>query len=294
MKKASELNPKLYQQLLSKIKNGEDVSDLLSNYDPYALRDLLEESAAEASKNKHPFDLFEKPEIFKNVSIKEEPNLKDYGELRYKKDPKTGFALPDEPMTIALKNKKDMGSAIHEAQHAYDLKTRPETELITELPEAKALKKIKEEQAIVRNIKSVKDLKGLDEGTEFWAKHFAPDVEESSKLKQLLNFERIAANRPLKNIAAMAGPLVKGLGIAGAGLAATSIANKAMAGEYPEATKEALDLATDINPTIMAAKASLLPQDIGKTPESEAIENPNSLEFKRKAQLEAIQRMRGK
>ena len=82
------------------------------------------------------------------------------------------------------------------------------------------------------------------------------------------------------------------LPVLGTGLAAMGITENAMAGEYGKAGAEAADLATDYIPVVSQAKMALMPESIGKTPESEAIENPNSEAFKKRVQLEAIQRMK--
>ena len=58
MAKASELNPRFYQQLIDKIKNDEPYQDMFDKYTPNAIRDMIEEAQAEYTKGKHPFDLY--------------------------------------------------------------------------------------------------------------------------------------------------------------------------------------------------------------------------------------------
>ena len=205
--KAAILTKKFKDELLSKVKNGEPVDDMFTQYSPYATRDLLEEAAAEASGNKHAFDLFEKPELLKDVKVYENPKMEDWGE-----------ALLGKNSQITLRNKGDKASLIHEAQHVYDHLSQPN------VPDARevALKTLRDQLDIKRPIKSYSDLKGLEEASAFMANHFKPDIAEgTSRLKQLINLERIVKGQPLKSIA------VAGIPLAGAGLALAASVNDA-------------------------------------------------------------------
>jgi len=260
MKKASELNPKMYQELIDRVKTGQPLDDLLSQYDPHALRDILEEATAEASGNTHPFDLYEKPELFKNVKIKVDPNLKNHGEIDYVLEKQTGIQRPDKGLGINLKNRGDKGTLLHESQHAYDILSRPETSIPVEKFGPGMLSDIKEKLDINRKISSSSDLKGLEEGTEYLSKHFKPDIEDKfGKLKQMLNLERIVKGQPLKMIA----PLMKAAGVGAIGAAAMGIGNKAMAGEYGQAGLDTADLATDLTPIVGEAKMAIYPTELG-------------------------------
>jgi hypothetical protein len=234
--KAATLTKKFKDELLSKIKNGEPVDSMFSQYDPYAIRDLLEEAAGDAAGNKHPFDLFEKPELLKDVKVYENPKMEDWGE-----------ALLGKNSEITVRNKADKGTLIHEAQHAYDHISQPDVKYRGESSSLAALKKLRDDLDIKRPIKQLSDLKGLEETSAFMAKHFKPDViEGSDKLKQLINLERIVKGQPLKSIAHI-------IPLAGAGLIGLGAMNKAQAGDL---TGAGLDAASIIDPTGISSAAS--------------------------------------
>jgi len=280
---AATVSKKFMDELTSRIKNGEPIDSMLSQYSPTAIRDILEEAQGVAAGNKNPLDLFEKPELIKSVPVNEIPNLADHGEAYFYKN--------GAPAKINVRNLDDKGTLIHELQHAYDAASQPSIRVPTDIsdnPSLKALQQLKSELDINRPIKSVSDLKGLEETTQFLSNHFKPDVVEgTSRLKQLINLERIMKGEPLKSIAAIAAPVAKGLGLAGAGLAAASIGNKAMAGDYSGAATDAVDLGTDLTPGVSEAKMALMPSDIGS---DESIEDPSSDAFKRR--LDALNKLR--
>ena len=280
---AATVSKKFMDELTSRIKNGEPIDSMLSQYNPTAIRDILEEAQGNIAGNKNPLDLFEKPELIKNVPINEIPNLADHGEAYFYKN--------GAPAKINVRNLNDKGTLIHELQHAYDAASQPAIAVakdISDNPSLKALQQLKSELEINRPIKSVSDLKGLEETTQFLSNHFKPDVVEGTgKLKQLINLERIMKGEPLKSIAAVAGPIAKGLGLAGAGLAAASIGNKAMAGDYKGAAVDTADLGTDFMPVVSEAKMALSPSEIGS---DDSIEDPSSDAFKRR--LDALNKFR--
>lgn len=261
MKNAANLNDRFYQELIDRIKNGQEYNSMLENYDPHAIRDILEEAAGRYAKSKgitHPFDLFENPELLKKIQLIENPNLADHASFKYKVDPKTGLYLPDEKASIIVKNKGDLGTSIHETQHAYDEVSRPKLFLPDEPSEQQLIAKVKDELDLPRKIRSMEDLKGMEEAVSYSAGHFKPDVEgKFEKLKSALNLERVVKGEPLKTIA----PILKGAGYLGTGLAAASIANKAMAGEPVEAAKEAADFGSYFIPYVGEARMA---KDIGE------------------------------
>lgn len=245
--KAATLTKKFKDELLSKIKTGEPVDDMFSKYSPLATRDLLEEAAADASGNKHVYDLFEKPELLKDVKVYENPKMADWGE-----------ALLGKNSQITLRNKNDKGTLIHEAQHVYDHLSQPNIADVPELSRIEALQKIKADLGIKRPIKSLSDFKGLEEAAAFMTDHFKPDpIEGSARLKQLINLERIVKGQPLKSIAAA------GIPLAGAGLALAASINDAKAGDYLGA---GLHAASAIDPTGLSGVASDINQRL-KDPE---------------------------
>lgn len=257
-----QINPKFYDQLISKIKAGEPYDDMFFNRDPKAIADMLEEASAEYTKNKHPYDLFEKPELFKGVDLKIDPNLKMRGEAGRYVDKTTGLDLQDRPMTIKLADPKDKATLLHEAQHIYDYKSQPNIIQPKEASESSIIKQLKENLDLKRNINSVNDLKGLEEATQFYSKHFKPDPETKfEKLKQALNLERIIGGKGLKSLA----PIMKAAGVGAIGASAIGIGNKASAGEYGGATLDSIDLATDLTPVLGEIKMAVNPTNLGNS-----------------------------
>jgi hypothetical protein len=245
------LNKKIYDEIISKLQNGESIDDLFKNANPATISHGLEEAQAEFTKGKHPFDLYEKPELFKDVNIRTQPNMKDHGALKYFENPKTGLYEPDTKLSLLLKDKNDMATLGHEAQHGYDQVSQLKVPQPIELEGKSLLSKIKNEVELGRAVSSPSELKGLKEATAYYADHFKPDVEGNfNKLKQMLNLERVVKGNPLKAII----PVMKAAGIGALGMAAAGIGNKAMAGDYKGAAEDSVDLGTDIAPVIGEAK----------------------------------------
>lgn len=262
MAKASELNPRFYQELISKIEHNEPYYDMFDKYTPQAIRDMIEEAQAEYTKGTHPFDLYEKPELVSKIPIKEVPNLPNYGEFNLKAYKATGLPALDHPMEILVKDRRDLGTLGHEVQHAYDTMSQPNVvePMLRPEPQSNLLSRIKQELEIPRKILTEQDLRGLEETSAYYGKHFKPDVEDKfGKLKQLLNLERVVKGQPLKAVA----PLVKAAGVGALGMAASSIANKAMAGDVGEAALEAADVGTDFIPVVGEIKTAVRPSELG-------------------------------
>lgn len=263
MTKASELNPKFYQELIDRIRNGQPYEDMFSKHDPYAIRDIAEESLGEFTKGKHPYDLYERPELLKSVPINEVPDMSEHGVAKFFRDKRTKTPILEEPMSISLRNRNDRGTLLHETQHIYDLKTQPNIIQLDEMPDKNILSNIKKELDIKRPVKSLSDLRGVEEATEYLNPHFKPDVDKSKlgKLKQFVNLERAVKGLPLKSIA----PLLKATGIGALGYQAMGIGNKAMAGDFGAAGMETLDLATDLAPGIGEVKDAIRPTEMGNS-----------------------------
>lgn len=233
MAEFKNLNKKFYNKLVDDIKNDVPVDELFKGYNPASIRNGIEEAGAIYSKNKDIRDLYENPELFNNVSVKAQPNLKDYGRYNYQVDAKTGLFVPEGKNQILLRDKADLASLNHEFQHHYDQMSQPNVNQPYEYTGKNLLSKIKEE---LPNIKDIKDLKGLKETAIYYKDHFKPDPEfGKTELKQFLNLKRMIKGNPLKMLAPVA-----------LTAAAVGIGEKAYAGDTQGAKKDAGKLGLDI------------------------------------------------
>lgn len=244
MAKTPDLDPKLYQEIIDRMKTGQPLDDLLSKYDPMTIRDILENATAKFSGKTPVAELFEKPDLFKKVTTRIDPKLKELGKVGFSIDSKTGLYLPEHGITKTLRNPLDKATDIHESQHIYDIESRPEIKQPLKKSERSILSNIKNELELGKNVKSTYDLRGLGEATASMASHFKPDAEgKFNKLKQLVNLENIVKGNPLKAIAPLA-----------IGAAALGVGQKAMAGDTTGAAVEAADQASYLVPGLGEAR----------------------------------------
>lgn len=223
-----KIDEALYKKLKERVQSGVPVDDLLQNYHPYDIRNLLEEATAMELGKRDIRDQYAKPEVFSNVKkIIVNPNLEDYGAFTHNVDPSNALPIKGSGKII-LRNADDIATKIHETQHAYDAfsdMNKPDFDPLDadEVTVRKAL-----------DMGTKQDLKGLESATEMYGKHFRPE-DKLPKLKQLLNFERLVKGQPLKAIAPIA-----------IGAAAMGIGEKAFAGDLKAAKEEAGKLGMDI------------------------------------------------
>jgi hypothetical protein len=233
MAEFKNLNKKFYNRLIDDIKNDAPVEELFKSYNPASIRDGLEEASSIYSENKDIRDLYENPELFNNVSVKHQPNLKDIGRYNYQVDAKTGLFVPEGNNKILLRDKGDLATLGHEFQHHYDQMSQPKVNQPYEYTGKNLLSKIKEE---LPSVEKFEDLKGLKGAAAYYKDHFKPDPEfGSSQLKQFLNLKRMVKGEPLKMLAPIA-----------LGAAAFGIGEKAYAGDTKGATKDSAKLAIDM------------------------------------------------
>jgi hypothetical protein len=262
MREYNGLDPKLYDEIISRVKNGEPLDKLLERYDSYTVREVLGLAGAQYSGKTPAIELFEKPELFKNVKTIIDPNLEGaLGSVRFNVDPKTKYYNPEDPITKTLQDASDKATDIHENQHIYDLRSRPE---IKQSVEPKNILKSKSVQEGLYDLgqegRRLEDFRGLDNATLEYAKHFKPDAEgRFGKLKEILQLQDIVHGRPLKMIA----PILKAAGIGALGYQALGIGQKAAAGEFGEAGLEAADMATDYLPVVGQVKDAIRPTELG-------------------------------
>lgn len=229
MDKYKNITKEAYEQLVDRIKNDAPVESMFKGYNPYDIRDALEESIALKAGNKDIRDFYEKPELFSNVTIKAQPNMRDNGMYKSFVDQETGLWAPNIKNQILLKDKSDIATLGHELQHHYDKASNPLSKIVQELPEDEIIKNLKKEMPHINNFQ---DIKGLEGATKFLKDHFNPDPEfGSGQLKQFLNLKRMIKGGPLKMIAPIA-----------MGAAAFGIGEKAYAGDLKGAGKDTIDL----------------------------------------------------
>lgn len=232
-----KIDESLYKQLRERVQSGAPVDDLLEKYKAYDIRNLLEEASAMEMGKRDPRDLFEKPEVFKDIKIRERSKLPDYGEFEALLDPNTKAPIKGSGI-ITLQNKADKGTLLHELNHAYDTFKDPNTAAYF----AKDVDDNTVRKALELGVKQ--DLKGIEAATEKYASHFKPE-DKLPKLKQMLNFERLIKGQPLKMLAPVA-----------IGAAAMGATEKAMAGDLNGASKEAGQLGLDlVTPDLLQAES---------------------------------------
>lgn len=269
MEKFKNLNKKFYDKLVDQIKTDvpdEEVAKMFEKYNPASIRNGLEEASAIYAGNKDIRDFYEQPELFKNVSIKEQPNMIDPGRYNFHVDPKTGLYVPESKSKILLKDKGDLATLGHEFQHHYDEASRPLVKVADDLTDSEALKMIKKEKP---DLKQLTDLKGLKDAALYYKDHFKPDPEfGAGQLKQFLNLKRMIKGNPLKMVAPIA-----------IGAAALGIGEKAYAGDTKGATQDALSM---ITPDLLASdNLNSNEQELLKQQENEFQQQPDIRRFEK-------------
>jgi hypothetical protein len=256
------LNKREYEDLVKRIDKNKDptklsdeISDLFLNKDAFAGRDFTEAAAGKFAKEnlgvKTADDLikhYEKPELLKDLNIVENPKLLDERNAH-------GIYFPKEKK-IVLPTGEDIGTALHELSHPYDERAHGFYNLTDALTGNKAAK------GMDLKAKGLEAIEDLNRG------HFYKD-----DLKGLSQLVRMIKGQPLRVVA----PLLKATGIGALAASAAGIGNKAMAGDFKGATKEAIDLGTDFIPGVGEAKMALTPSELGE--DQDQVKNREPYDF---------------
>lgn len=229
-KKRQELLNDLMKQL--QIGDDDAVAELLRNRDPMAIRNEMSTALGQHVRQNYdnPLNVFKDKAILEQVPV-EHTDLPEGVAGRYNLT-KNKILMPKQNPDLA---NRQTGTLLHELGHAKDW----------------LVNKVKGTN--LNEAESVLKGSGLDAAEKAFGNHHANGFFEKEALQKLLNGGKLAAS--------YLGPLMKGLGIAGAGLAATSIANKAMAGDIAGATSEAVDNV----PVVGQIKQMIQPEMIGKS-----------------------------
>lgn len=207
-----EMTKRQYEELLKRLSGGEDISDMVKNYDAHTIRDFGEQAAGKFAKDQYGANtvedlkkLYEKPEVLANTSIHENPKLLNELDAH-------GIYYPKQNKII-LNNAEDLATGIHELSHPYDEK-------------AHGFFNVRD--ALTGNKKSVgMDLaaKGLEAAEELNRGHFFKD-----DLKGFAQLQRMLKGQPLRNIAIPALALGSALYSAGSKASEGDLTGAALSG----------------------------------------------------------------
>lgn len=202
---------RLYEELLKRLGRGEDISDLVKNYNAYDIRDLGEQAAGQFAKDQYGvktapdlIPLFERPEELSGLNFHENPKL-------LREENAKGIYYPKDKK-IVLNNAEDIATGLHELSHPYDERAHGFYNLTDALSGNKKVKGI--------------DLgaKGLEAAEELNRGHFfKDDLKGFSQLSRMLKGDKLR------------GLALPALGAAGLGASLYSAGAKAAEGDIPGA-----------------------------------------------------------
>lgn len=228
--------PKARQNYLNDLKKSleigdeEMLADLVRNRDPLAVRHELSTALGQHVRQNYdnPLNAFKDKAILEQVPI--ERTVLPKGVAGQYSLTNNKIYMPKGEL-----GDKGTGTLVHELGHAKDW-------LVNKIKGVN----LNEADEVLKG-------SGLEAAEKAFGGHHADGFFEKQALQKLLNGGKLAAT--------YLGPLMKGLGIAGAGLAATSIGNKAMAGDLTGAVSEAVDNV----PVVGQVKQMIQPEMIGKS-----------------------------
>jgi hypothetical protein len=237
--------------------------------------DLLDPKTGKPIEKKL-INLFENPKKLEEIELVKDPEVLS---KLFKKNPDYAGLYANNKIHVdpRLSIEDQLSVLAHEYGHGQDQKMFP-----------KDFSKSFVADERVRNLQGTKkllDMKGLEDTENLLEEHhLTPSFFEKYGLDQ------IKKNKKFQLLL----PMLKAAGIAGVAAKAAGIGEKALAGEFPEAAKEAaswgLDEGTDKIPYVGQAKMALSSEQLGGDPESKAVEDPESNEFK--SRLSALQRLK--